>query len=569
MRYHKFMGGFAPWTAWFKKHIIASLIILLVVLLVPTFWRMLKPGIFSMHDFHVIRLYQYDKCIKDLVFPCRWAPDSAFGYGEPLFNFYAQLPYISGEVFVLLGFSILDSIKILFILSLVLSSIAMFFLGRQIWGSNLGALLAALVYSYAPYRAVDVWVRGALPEALAFIFFPLITYFFNDYILKRKINSLLLFSLSFAGLILTHNLSVLMYLIFLSFWGIYFLTKHKAWGLVPKFIMIGLLSFGLVAFYALPVAFESKFITLTQGTTEGYYDFKNHYTTLNQLLISRYWGYGASLWGEDDRLSLSVGQIQWILPLLIAFLIFFRKKIRYHYTFFLLLILGWLMLFLTHNKSTPLWDLIKLLSFIQFPWRFLGSAVFIFSLSAGALPLLLTRKISRYVVTLIIILLIGINTSFFFEDLWFNYSDKEHFSGKSLELQVGSAINDFWPKTGGKDVPNDFVPKEPILPEGNGSGILLEKKSHSAKYELDITSNQEVSFPIVYFPGWTSFSDGKKVDTYPRGKYGLISAKFKPEDKNIQLKFTDTPIRVIGNIISLASLIIVLFIFASKNRLKI
>ena len=55
--------------------------------------------------------------------------------------------------------SVLDSVKANFILSILASSMAMYFLARKFW-SNTGALVSALFYAYAPYRAVDVWVRG-------------------------------------------------------------------------------------------------------------------------------------------------------------------------------------------------------------------------------------------------------------------------------------------------------------------------------------------------------------------------------------------------------------------------
>ncbi|MBI2596227.1 hypothetical protein HYW46_05850 [Candidatus Daviesbacteria bacterium] len=553
---------------WFKKHATIPLLLLLLILLVPTFWRLIRPGIFSMHDFHVFRLYEYDKCVADLQIPCRWAPDSAYEYGEPMFNFYAQLPYAFGEFFRFLGFSVLDSIKALFISSLVLSATAMFLLAKQFWGNNLSALISALIYVYAPYRAVDVWVRGALPEALAFIFFPLITYFFNDYVFNKNTRSLFLFGVSLAGLILTHNLSVLMFLVFFSFWAIYFFTKYKAWNLLPKFILLGILVFGLTAFYTLPVAFESKLITLTE-TTKGYYDFNLHFVTLKQLLISRYWGYGASQWGEDDRLSLSVGQIQWILPVIIAVLVLIKKRQRQYLSFFFLLGLGWFMLLLTHNKSVLIWDLVKPLSFVQFPWRFLGSAVFLFAFASGAMFTLFKKSyLNKLLFLVVTTLLISLNTSFFFEDLWFKFDDREFFSGKNYEQQVTSAIHDFWPKTGSK-IPANFAPKAGFFLEGMGSAKLIEKRSNKQIYTVDSNQNSVVQFPLVYFPGWEGFSDNKKINLSPSGEYGLVTVNTKPADKIINLKFVDTPIRVIGNFVSAVSVgaLVIFLIFFKRKKI--
>ena len=153
-----------------------KIVLILILISIPAFFRMLKPGIFSMQDFHLFRLYEFDKCVRALQIPCRWAPDAGLGYGEPLFNFYPQLSYAIGEIFHLIGFSLIDSLKILFTLSIICSTAAMYFLAKHLWKSQWAGIVSAAIYIYAPYRAVDVWVRGALPEALSFVLFPLIIF---------------------------------------------------------------------------------------------------------------------------------------------------------------------------------------------------------------------------------------------------------------------------------------------------------------------------------------------------------------------------------------------------------
>lgn len=535
-------------------------LLLLVGLLVPTFWTLLKFGIFSMHDFHLFRFYEYERCMVDLQIPCRWSPDVAFKYGQPLFNFYGQLPYLLGEAFRLLRFSMVDSLKGLFISSLVLSALGMFVLSRQIWNNNLAALVSALVYVYAPYRAVDIYVRGALPEAVAFIFFPLITFFFNDHVLTKKTGSLLLFSLTFAMLILTHNLSALMYLFFLVIWGVYLLTREKAWSLLPKFALSGLMAGGLAAFYLLPVAGESNLVTM-QKMIGGYYDYNIHFVTLKQLLISRVWGYGASMWGENDGLSLSVGHVQWILPLLITGLILLQRRLRRFHQFFVLLLTGWVMLWLTHNKSVPVWHIITSLHYLQFPWRFLSMAIFAFALSSGAVILVLRYRYARFgATTLIIAALLALNTGFFMEDLWYKVTDREQFSGIKFDEQTASSVNDYWPIYGSK-TPTKVGSRDPTILSGKGETRLIKKTSSQADYEINITSSlAEAQIPIVYFPGWIGTVNSRPLEIYPNGELGLITAQLPPGKNLVQLKFINTPIRRVGNLISLASIIGLIFL---------
>src|SRR5574337_739444 len=82
-------------------------------------WQLLRPGYYTMHDdLQVMRLYEMDRCFKDGQLPCRFAPDMGQNYGQPLFNYYSAFPYYLGELIHLTGFSFIDTVKLLFLLSL-------------------------------------------------------------------------------------------------------------------------------------------------------------------------------------------------------------------------------------------------------------------------------------------------------------------------------------------------------------------------------------------------------------------------------------------------------------------
>jgi hypothetical protein len=472
-------------------------LILILALAILTFWRMLTPGIFSMQDFHFFRQLEFDKCVKILQLPCRWAPDAGLGYGEPLFNFYGQLPYAVGEIYHLLGGSIINSVKFLFILSLAGSAVSMFFLARRVWKNNFSAIISSIVYLYAPYRAVDVWVRGALPETLSFILFPLI-------LLSVEEKSLVWFSFLLSALILTHNLSFVMFLPVLLVWIIY----RRFWKGIFGFVAALLIS----AFYILPVVFESKFVSLSSVIT-GYFDFRAHFVTLYQIFISRFWGYGASTWGPGDGLSLSVGQLQWILPLIILIFILIKKKFSVNKDFLILMALGFFCLFLTHNKSTFVWTHVPEMAYIQFPWRFLGVATFCLALSTGAIVQFFEKQ--KVIVSIVVIATaLALNFSFFHEDIWYKVNDSFYTIGEQWNLQRNAAINDYWPLFGHK------VPSVPS----------------DGKY-------------INYFPGWIPAAPDKN---------GLILSQGSV--------FTDTPVRKIGNIISLISILFMVTIVIVRKK---
>lgn len=548
-----------------NQHIIRFLtlylIFLIVLISIPTFFKMLHPGIFSMHDFHIFRMFEYHKCISDFVFPCRWAPDSGFGYGEPLFNFYGQLPYILGEPLVLIGFSILTTIKLLFIFSILASAVLMYMLVKYLFKSDFAAILSSILYVYAPYRAVDIWVRGALPESLSFVFFPAILLFATKYLKEEKFKNLLIFSLLLAGLIINHNLSFLMFVPFLAVWVLHFIIIDKKYYLIKNLALASILTIGIASFYLIPVIFESKLVTISE-TTNDYYNFRAHFTTLNQLLISRSWGYGASQFGPDDNLSFLAGQIHWILSIFVLVFILVSMKFKQYLLLFLTIFLGWIGLFLTHGKSAPLWEKFSPLSFVQFPWRFLTMSTLFLSLSGGSVLLLLKNKYLKLLTLILIITLtIGLNFSFFKEDLWFKINDQQQFSSSRWQEQIASALTDFWPKSAPK-IPNREAPQLPTFINGNGQIVNFEKYSHSATVQVKVTeNNSSLQLPTVYFPGWKGYSNNKTIDIYPSGDYGQITTNLSQGEYNLKFKFANTPVRIIGNLISLTSLVVVIIIF--------
>ncbi|MGI5826538.1 MAG: hypothetical protein ACOX50_03945, partial [Patescibacteria group bacterium] len=150
-----------------KKTLIYFLLV--VALSFFSFKSLLRPGYFPMHDdMQAMRVLQMDKCLKDGQIPCRWVPDMGYGYGYPQFLYYSPLPYYVMEGFHLAGLSVLDSVKAGFALSFVLSGLAMLVLGRSLWG-ELGGLVCAIFYVYAPYRASDAYSRGAVGEFWALV----------------------------------------------------------------------------------------------------------------------------------------------------------------------------------------------------------------------------------------------------------------------------------------------------------------------------------------------------------------------------------------------------------------
>src|SRR3989344_2027830 len=179
-----------------------SLILSLLFVILPLF----KPYVSGTADGlgHRFRLVSFYKSLKEGNIRPRWASDAALGYGAPTFLFNYPLPYYLGSLFLFLGFSVDQAGQILSALSLFLSGLFMFLLGRKLFG-NWGGIVAAILYTYTPYHLQMTYLYDAWGEELAFVFPPLILY-----LLKVKKNALLL-TICWFLFILSHNVLVLMF----------------------------------------------------------------------------------------------------------------------------------------------------------------------------------------------------------------------------------------------------------------------------------------------------------------------------------------------------------------------
>src|SRR5262249_16154984 len=144
--------------------------------------HLFSSGVLEGHDAYsyLPRLVEFHENVMHGILLPRWAPDLGRGYGQPLFIFRPPLLYWMAEAFHLLGFNPLLAINLAASPPVVLSAIAMFLLGRFYFGAT-GGWLASAAYLYAPYYAVDLYVRSALEESTALPFLVLTLYGFGAY----------------------------------------------------------------------------------------------------------------------------------------------------------------------------------------------------------------------------------------------------------------------------------------------------------------------------------------------------------------------------------------------------
>ena len=538
--------------------------ILIIIFTIPAVWNLLRPGFFPMQDdLQAFRVQQMDKCFDDGQIPCRWVPDAGYGYGYPQFNYYPPFPYYVGAVIHRVGIQYIDVVKILFVTGYIFSALTMFLLVNELLKNKWAGFVSAVLYTYIPYKAVEVYVRGALSEFWAQIFFPLIFWLIYKVVMTGKKSFILFLGVSIAMLATTHTLMTIIFVPVAVLWAIYWLSTEK-WVNLSKVIWSGLLGFGLSAFYLLPVAFERQFVHI-ESMLSGYFDYRAHFVNLYKLFISREWGYGSSGF-PNELLNLSLGIVQWVVGLLTVGLAIlnYKKSRKLSVLAFLIFISSLLTVFMIHMKSSFIWVKLPFLWYMQFPWRFLAVSIFLLCLLSGFFTYF-CKKYAYILGTILILASIVLNISFFVPKDWLDITDSDKFSGVSWQKQMTISIFDYLPIYATLPPINE-APK--ILEIMDGKAEVLEyKKGSDFQYGIiKVEENASVRLPLFDFPGMVVKVNGKRIEHYNndcRGHdfcYGLISFKLPEGEHKIKVELKDTPIRKIGNYISLISIIILIWL---------
>ena len=538
-------------------------IILVLVSAILAGRHLLTPGYFIMHDdLQMMRQLEMEKCFKDGQIPCRWIPDMGYGFGYPLFNYYPPLPYWIGMLVRVIGFSFVDTVKIVFLISIIASGMSMYVLAKEFFGKY-GGTLSAIFYIWAPYHSVDVFVRGAMNEAWALAFFPLILW--TSYKLLKEKKKMVLWviglGLSWAGLLLSHNLMTMIFVPVFAVWCFLFWFKDKNWKKVWALLTSGILAAGLAAFFTLPAILEQSYVHV--GTLiSDYYVYVGHFATINQLLFSRFWGYGASIWGEQDGMPFQVGHVHWILSLFITAILLFgiikKKKLDRSLLFiFFFILTGWLAAFMIHSRSTFIWIQIPVLKFVQFPWRFLALNILAFSFIAGSIFILLPKKLAKILSIVLVLTLVILNWGYFapLHGRMGPLTDKDKFAGASWELQQAGGILDYLPSAA------RFNPREPQkglteVMTGKAEITDMGQGTNWGSFATTVKSDKATfRIGIFEFPDWVISVDGKEVDTYvpETEEWGRMYVDIPKGEHKVYIKLKNTPLRTAANSISLVT----------------
>lgn len=521
-------------------------------------------GYFPTHDgeWAVVRMGDMFRSLRDGQFPVRYSGNLNFGYGYPLFNFAYPGPYYLGTIFHVFNIGFVDSVKLLFALSVIISAFTMYLASKALWKNTFAGAISAIFYIYFPYRIVDLYARGSIGESLSFMLFPLIIFCIAKVLDEKKGNNYFFIGVvSYAFLILTHNIMAVLFspILFLFIIAkIVFSKKSKM--LIRSSLFISL-SYGLSAFFWLPALLEKKNILLSKIPIA---DRELYFVSLDQLLLPK-WGYG--LPNHPDGFSYQIGPAYVVIIFILAFIVvltLLKKRKKPHeeakiaFSLSVILLVFLLLLF---SFTATIWQVTPLLKEINYPWTLLGPIGFLISLLAGYVCL--QNKIMRYVVSVLAIIAIlfalpHAKPAYFFDKGDDYYLTNDATTTSSQELMP------LWVK----DKPIQMNVKKVELLKGKGTIKEDAFTSKRGKFELNLNSESLIRINKIYYPGWKVTVDGLSVPISYNNDRGLMEFKAGSGTHHVEASFGETQLRFLSNIISLVSFLILLFVTFRFNNHK-
>ncbi|MCG8380484.1 MAG: hypothetical protein MI865_13560, partial [Proteobacteria bacterium] len=349
------------------------------------------------HDwiFELVRLNEYYDSIKSGQILPYWSNNLYFGFGSPIFIYYAPLYNIVSSVVIVIGSSLKTSAVISLILFMMIAAIGM---AGLLWESNknntkpeilMACRIGAIAYVLSPYILSNLLIRNASAELAALCLAP---YPFWGLVMlyNNKKKGIIFLAIGTALSILSHNLTALTITALLLTGSIILFLYYRDLGKLYYSIFSVITGIAITTWFWLPALYLKSEVRIHEMTA-GKFAFENNFLSLTNMI------------GFDQFYSFGFFPI---LVLILSLLTLIISKPRSKLVLYIF-ICSMLFLFLQSDLSYILWNNLIFLELFQFPWRMMGPFSFCMAVLLG---ICLSRiKLKPYITELIFIIFIIIN----------------------------------------------------------------------------------------------------------------------------------------------------------------
>jgi uncharacterized membrane protein len=543
-----------------RTAVTCALLLASVVALHPLFRGQLVMG----HDSAAYppRLVEFVHVLSQRQLPPIWAPDLGSGHGQPLFEFAPPLVYAAAVPFYYVGLGLSDSYQLGLVLLHILGAIAVYRIGRRLKASRFAAFGGTVAWLFAPYLALDLFVRGAFAEAAGVAVAPIALLGVLEAMDRPTARRVALGAVAVALIPLAHNVASLMLIPALA--GFVLVRGYVAIRTEdgpPESIFVRLAPFAagvltifaglcLTAYFWMPALLEKSY-THTDRLRQGATLWSDQFVYPFQLLWSA-WGYGFSVPGPNDGMSFALGPVH--LALAGLGLVFAARSTdqrrKFYAIFFAIAAAGgaWLSTY----WAAPVYRHVETLQFLVQPWR----TLILPGLFLSLLAIFAFERLGPRWTTLCLLALVLFNLPHT-EAQGFLTFDDEFYTPQSIAMKgmSTSTFEEYEPR---------WVEKRPAYSGqaavGISDPITLSNVSENAarrEFTVQTAATTRVETSIFYYPGQKITVDGAPVEFSIAPVRGTMQFEIPGGTHQVVVDLRRTPVRRGALILSVLSAFLV------------
>lgn len=498
-------------------------------------------------EVHITNIAIFYQSLIEGDFPVRWT-DGFARYGLPIGNFAQQSTSYLGAFFTFFTHDVIASFNWVYVVGTVVS-VLLFYLFLRIYVSPMYALIGAFLFNFAPYRIINMYIRGSLPEYFSSVFVVAILLAAYYLIKKKQSWSYWLMVLSVFGLALTHPMNAVTGSFIIVPYILFLLWREKSWLKMAALVASAFGLGGLLSgYYLVPLYKEIEYTNYMRG---NYYNPSGHLYWEN--FFSPWWYY--SLPARDEILSrghfIKVGLLESLVMMAGVVIFTWRRVQKMKLDIFdFSVVVGLLTIAFTLEPAGIFYQKIDVLSNIQFPWRLLSTFIFI-------PPILVAYLLQKYKLLWVGLVLMVLIAAARFPQLYgkniTDYPQSKYYL--TLDNLHTSKMNTLWM---GQVTEYPLQEQQTAIVEGQGKLENLLVKNSLRNFKLLADSEVRLVDYTFYFPGWHVYVDGVEQEIiYQDPAYrGVITYKVPAGEHEVSVVYENTKTVLLGNLVSIAGWVV-------------
>jgi len=475
-----------------------------------------------------------------IIYP-RWAALAQFGYGEPRFIFYPPASWTLGAALTaIFPWIVVDKIYIWLVLGA--AGVSMFLLARQ-WLDRRDATFAAVLYAVNPYHLVIVYWRSAFAELLAAALLPMLLLLLLRTEEKIRSTTIFLAFLLAAAWLINDPAAVMIH------YSLALLIVVIAWQRrSPRVVIAGsaavILGAGLAAFYLLPAAYEQRWVNIAEAVSTGL-------RPVDSFLLTH------TTDAEHDRFN---HLISWVAITEIALTMVaawtarrWRSRGRAPELWYPLAVWAAGCALLMVSISSPLWNILPKLRFLQFPWRLLLCLSVPFSLLTA---MGVRRWYSRLVIYAAMLCVLAFVWQHFQPPWWDQSADLREMQDNMATGAGYEGVDEYTPV--GVDPHNVDKDARRVTVDGTAHAAIrvTDWSPESKIFTAEVSAADNLVLRLFNYPAWRVEVNGLAVQAGSRGGTGQMLVPVQAGANRVRVVFVRTWDRRAGAWISLLAILL-------------